>query len=90
MSNPSLHDLLTQLHAELEGAESVDDESRELLRHLLGDARRVLERSGESPADGVPLVGVRFGDAIQRFEVTHPTLTTLIAQISDTLNGLGV
>jgi Domain of unknown function (DUF4404) len=85
MSQPHLHKLLTELHAELLAARSVDPEDRELLQHLAADIRAVVEAGPAAPAATRGDLRRRLGEAVGRFEASHPELAKALATAIDTL-----
>jgi len=88
MTDNNLSKLLEQLHNELDNTEAVDEKGRELLRTLSTDIDELLERSeGEQSDDS--LLG-RLQESIDHFEVTHPTLTSALSHIMNTLNNAGI
>ena len=89
MDDKDLHTLLTELHAELQKTEAVDDKESELLRHLEGDIKALLERSGEEAESG-PEVAASLEESVGQFELTHPTLTAQIYKILELLSGSGI
>ncbi|HUE73772.1 MAG TPA: DUF4404 family protein, partial [Pirellulaceae bacterium] len=73
-----LKQTLTELHAELSGANQVDPETRQLLREALAEIQEALsaaestpaaERSTTSSDEGI---GERLQTAAAKFEATHP------------------
>lgn len=90
MSDENLRKLLEQLHDELERTESVDEKGDELLRHLNADIENWLRRSekGQGPSD--ESMFERLEDAIDHFEVTHPTLTTMLSEMMRILSNAGI
>lgn len=87
MSDENLRKLLEQLHQELEHTESVDEKGNELLRHLNADIRDLLERSEVKTDDSML---ERLQDTIDHFEVTHPTLTTMLSEMMTILSNAGI
>jgi len=81
----NLRDLLERLHQELEHTETTDDREREMLRHLDGDIRNLLGRSGEKMETDEPMLE-RFQDSIDHFETAHPQLTMMLSQIMTILS----
>ena len=87
--------MLVQLHDELQRAQPLDEDEQAMLRHLMGDIREVLDRSGEESAiverfgPDHPMKG-RLSQAIDRFEITNPNLTLTIKQVLDTLSIAGI
>ena len=63
--------------------------SRERLRHLEADIRRLRERTDESSEADDPMLE-RFEDAIDHFETSHPQLTMMISQMMTILSNAGI
>jgi len=77
-----LRQSLEQLHTELEQTQSLDDETRKLLEHLMQDIQTVLQSS--SPKS-YALLGKRLRDAIQELQESHPSLVLTIGRVLDHL-----
>jgi hypothetical protein len=90
MSDENLRKLLEQLHDELEHTESMDEKGDELLRHLNADIRGLLKRSGKVKGESDDSMLERLQDAIDHFEVTHPTLTTMLSEMMTILSNAGI
>ena len=90
MSDENLRKLLEQLHDELEHTESMDEKGDELLRHLNADIRDLLKRSGKVKGESDDSMLERLQDAIDHFEVTHPTLTTMLSEMMTILSNAGI
>jgi phytoene/squalene synthetase len=88
MADNKLDQLLEKVHAEIENTEQVDEKGRELLQDLENDIRGLLDRS-ESAGGDTPAVQ-RLRDAISHFEVTHPTLTAMLSELSTILSNAGI
>ena len=86
MTDQKLRELLEQLHNELEQTTSVDEKGREMLAHLSTDIQKLLEPS--ETADRTILSQLQ--DAIDHFEVEHPTITSALSQILNTLSNAGI
>ena len=82
-----LESLHHQIHAELEAIEQLDAEKRLLLERLQADIAAALERCEQEPE---PVLFERLNDAVDKFEVTHPSLTTAIGQVMDFLSRSGI
>ena len=80
-----LQALLTELHRELAGAQSLDAESRRMLERVLDDVRR-LGSPGEVPE---PPTG-QLREAALRLEAEHPRLAAALGQLGDALAKLGI
>lgn len=84
MENKELEKLLEKLHAELEKVDQMDEDGMKLLRGIEKDINELLHQT-----DRDTLVG-RLREAIEKFEVSHPTLTTMLSEISSILNIAGI
>ena len=84
MENKELEKLLEKLHAELEKVDSVDENGMQLLRGIEQDINELLNQTDRDTMLG------RLREAIQQFEVSHPTLTAMLSEISSILNIAGI
>ena len=84
MENKELERLLEKLHAELEKVDSVDENGMQLLRGIEQDINELLNQTDRDTMLG------RLREAIQQFEVSHPTLTAMLSEISSILNIAGI
>ena len=82
MDEQKLRETLAQLHTELEQAQSVDPNTRELLSHLMQDIQGVLVE--ESPT-GYSGLAKRLANAVQQLESAHPNLVLTIGNVLDHL-----
>jgi len=78
--------LLEQVHAELQKVEQVDEEKLKLLQTLEQDVQALLRKSEVE----TPSILERMQKAIDQFEVEHPTLTTLLSEVSTVLSNAGI
>lgn len=90
MDNKIDHELLQQLHDEINNTEAVDEKGRELLHDLDGDIRALLDRTEEQAGETHPSVVQNLESTLRHFEVTHPELTVLVAKLLDTLSNVGI
>jgi hypothetical protein len=90
MSDENLRKLLEQLHDELERSQSMDEKGDELLRHLNADINNLLKRSEKGKTQSDEPLLERLQDAIDHFEVTHPTLTTMLSEMMTILSNAGI
>ncbi len=88
MNNQNLDELLTKLHKEIEGIQSVDEKGQELLRDLSADIQELLERAEEKKA--APSMLERMETSIDHFEVTHPELTSALSSLFTILSNAGI
>lgn len=93
------HDLrqtLAELQAELRALEEGRGSEGDLppdARRALRDAARDIERAlGEDDGDEFDLesLRVRLSEAIERFEESHPTLTSVVGRVVTALSDLGI
>jgi len=85
MSDEDLRQLLTQLHARLALAKSLDGESRKLLTAVARDIEATLARS-----DTAKKTPARLEALAVRFETDHPAIAEVLREIVDTLGRAGV
>ena len=90
MNDQELCQLLEKLHNEIEATQSVDARERELLRDLEADIRALLERCGAEEIQLQPVMVRRMEDAIDYLTVNHPTLTSMLSNMSTILSNAGV
>jgi hypothetical protein len=88
MSNESLHEALSRLHAELQAAPQLDAESRRLLQAIAADVGNVSAgaSSDEAGASHAP----RLEALAVRFEAGHPDLAARLRAIVDALGRIGL
>ena len=86
MNDKKLDALLEQVHAELQKVDKVDADSLKLLQDLKQDVQSLLKKSEVE----TPSVLDRMQKAVERFEVDHPTLTTLLSEVSTILSNAGI
>jgi hypothetical protein len=86
MNDGDLRSLLTQLHARLGGAPSLDAEDRRLLLTLLVDIEKALEKDQGAPrpdTSGLDSLAVKF-------EADHPALAESMRRLAVTLAKAGI
>jgi hypothetical protein len=90
MTHERLHELLGQVHQELERADSIDDESRELMFEVSDDIRYLLE-SGKA-RDEAEREGMsdRLDSLLLAFGSRHPRIAGMIEEVIDTLAKMGI
>ncbi len=86
MDNKELEKLLSELRAELQRTENVDEKGAELLRSLDADLHHLLSHSGASSASMLD----RWRQSLEHFEVTHPALTRLLSDLMTSLSNAGI
>ena len=90
MSNEAIRNLLKQLHSTLDGATSITEKDRELLKQLSVDIQTLLARPGADMRARHQSIIDRLRVAVSRFEVSHPDLTATMAQVSKVLGDMGI
>ncbi len=86
MNDSELRSLLTQLHARLGSAQSLDADDKELLATVLGDIQNALARN---PASAPPDTSGLESLAV-KFEADHPALADGLRRLADTLGKAGI
>jgi hypothetical protein len=89
MKNQELLKLLEQVHEEIGRVKDIDQDDRELLTHLSTDIQSLLGHPGQV-REQEPQLGGRLQQAIDRFQVSHPTLTSTLSQLSAVLGNAGI
>jgi predicted nucleic acid-binding Zn-ribbon protein len=84
--NDKLDALLEKVHAELQKVEKVDADSLKLLQDLEQDVQALLKKAEVE----TPSIRERMRKAVEQFEVEHPTLTTLLSEVSTILSNAGI
>jgi hypothetical protein len=84
--NDRLDTLLEQVHAELQKVDKLDADSLKLLRDLEQDVQSLRKKSDVEQ----PSILDRMQQAVERFEVEYPTLTTLLSEVSAILSNAGI
>ena len=82
MNEQPIGDLAKKLEQELSQTKTLSEEDRKLLEELGNDIRKLSTHHQD--------VLARLRDATARFEVSHPSLTAVTAQVIDSLNKMGV
>ncbi|MDE2220800.1 MAG: DUF4404 family protein [Gammaproteobacteria bacterium] len=91
MSNESLHEALARLHAELQAAPQLDEESRRLLQAIAADVGRA-SQGGNPATGGTADLGhaPRLEALAVRFEAGYPALAARLRGIVDALGRIGL
>ncbi|HEX7587550.1 MAG TPA: DUF4404 family protein [Anaerolineae bacterium] len=82
MDPSQFHQTLEELHAQLESTPVVDDESRQLLQHLMADIQTVLDKP---TAAAHASLRTRLDTAAAHFEDSHSDLALTLKQVIDHL-----
>ena len=84
MSDQELRQKLEALHHELSQVGEVDEDLERLLSDIRSDIEVVMERSDPQS------FGDLLGEAVERFEETHPRLASAMGAVIDQLARMGI
>ncbi len=88
MADKKLHQLLTQVHEQLQQQDSLDEKSQALLQQVLADVKSA---AAPDTDDEISMdLSNRIEQQALEFENAHPTLAEVLRQIIDTLGRIGV
>lgn len=88
MTDPSLRELLEQLHGEIEALESSDAETKSRLNNLILDLEQTLDRPVDAEHHENVVQDLR--ESIRHLEVEHPRTTGILNHIMMTLSNMGI
>jgi hypothetical protein len=86
----NLREQLQELHDAIEKADKVDEPGQRLLRDVDEHIRELLARSEGPETAPRPELTEGLQDAIRHFEVSHPTLTSALADLLTALSNAGI
>jgi hypothetical protein len=89
MNNEQLRAQLEQLHAELQQADAIDPQQREMLQGRANDIEQLLKREEIKPHHYTSL-GERLSEDVAQLEASHPQITLLMRRVIDSLAYLGI
>lgn len=84
--DPTVHELLTQLHHELKRADTISQRDQALFDHLAEHLKELIDKPETPPG---PLTA-KLEAAIADMETTHPTLTKIMERVVAVLSNMGV
>ena len=87
MPDPKLRPVIDQIQSQLSSAEGLAPGQRRSLEELVRDLERLLE--DPSSGEGATLRD-RVTDTVRRLEASHPTLSTTLGNVVDTLAFFGL
>jgi len=85
----NLREALGRLQDEISRVELVDDGLRGILDEIKGDVEQLLDMADDE-IRGDHSIKNHIDDAIENFEVSHPRLTELMAQVTYALSKVGI
>ncbi|MGD0782193.1 MAG: DUF4404 family protein [Candidatus Aminicenantales bacterium] len=90
MEHNELNETLAKLQDELKYVMQIDDGSRDNLKKLDEDIHRILENSGEVPAEHHRSLRESLEDSVDYLEASHPTVTSLVSRLIKALSDMGI
>lgn len=84
-----LRTLLDELEQELHGVETLDEETRRMLREAADEIQNAL-REQDAPDLEHQTMSEKLADAVSGFESSHPTLHAVVSRIVDVLGQMGI
>ena len=90
MPKTQLRERIQELLGELDQVEIDDSEARARLESVLADIRSAVDDSAAEERDGDESLLERFNEAARHFEESHPTLTSLVGRVAESLSNLGI
>ena len=90
MIDEVLRDLLRTLHSALNSATTITEKDRELLKQLSADIQALLAKPGAMTRAEHQSIIERVQVAVTRFEISHPDLTAIMAQVNKALGDMGI
>lgn len=87
MSDPKLRAAIDEIQAQLAHAENLPPDQRRFLEELVGDLQRLRD---EPSTPGSDSLRDRLTDSVRRLEASHPTLSTTLGNVVDTLAFFGL
>jgi hypothetical protein len=91
MTDPKLQDVVTQIRAQLAGAEGLPPATRRSLEQLVQDLEAVAAAGRDAgQAEAAGSLRDRTSDAVRRLEASHPVLSTTLGNVVDALAFFGL
>ena len=90
MGQNELNESLVKLQGELKYVMQMDAASRDSLKKLDEDIHRILENSGEVPAEHHRNLRESLEDSFEYLEASHPTVTGLVSRLIKALSDMGI
>ena len=90
MGQNELNESLVKLQGELKYVMQMDAASRDSLKKLDEDIHRILENSGEVPAEHNRNLRESLEDSFEYLEASHPTVTGLVSRLIKALSDMGI
>jgi methylaspartate ammonia-lyase len=88
MQIDKLRATVTELEHQLELLGPADAVSRQALQETVAQLRAALDESGVKVSQ--PTLMARLTESVEQFEVSHPTLTSVLGRLIDMLGQMGI
>lgn len=89
MQNEKLRATVSELEAQLRALETVDPASRASLLDAVQEIRVALDEDRPSEVQSPSLIA-NLTHSVEKFEVSHPTLTSVLGRLIDILGQMGI
>lgn len=90
MTTEEMKAALRQLHSELATKETIDPETRDLLRTLELDIHSALDQPESETAPDTSDLTTRLDSMAAQFETDHPQIAPVLRQVGDALARIGI
>ncbi len=90
MEREKLQAMLAELQTELNQTQPKDKERRAALTNLVNNLETILDREDEDMGPHFDSFSDELRASIQQFEVSHPSLTSVLSHMLDTLSQAGI
>jgi hypothetical protein len=90
MNDQELRKLIEELQAEIQNTHTVDKKDQELLLNLDAEIKALLGRTDGKVTPVHPSTLKRLEEGLDRFEISHPELTTLLSRLLESLGNVGI
>jgi hypothetical protein len=90
MDQDELNESLAKLRGELKYVMQIDAASRDNLKKLDENIHRILENSGDVPAEHHLSLRQSLEDSFEYLEASHPTVTGLVNRLIKALSDMGI
>ncbi|HUS38862.1 MAG TPA: DUF4404 family protein [Pirellulales bacterium] len=84
-----LRTLLDELEQELHDVDSLDDESRTMLKDAAEEIQAALQEENAANLEH-QTISQKLGETVSEFESSHPTLHAVVGRIVDVLGQMGI
>lgn len=90
MNKKELHDLLKELHNELQNTNIVNSKDRELLQTLMDDIKRIISEPRGEGINQYATLNQQLNTSIDNLEESYPTILLMIRRLAETLSNMGI